>query len=331
MQRLFLDMPIFSTELRRAPRRRHAQAALSCTIHMIELRSVTSRDVTPLATHSSVSSKLDDFGVTETGLIRRARKRNGEGFTVDDLRRCQTLPVEELVSLIKSEPAHPYAPVLHAPSRGLSLGLAGDDSVSHFRDAVSWLSRLLTVDDQIFVPTVWPVLTVSSDQESGRLIVAIACPPEPSASLRFPTFHMPLSTKRSVLEDIAARLRVELTVDIASVVTSVAPEEDYWMQTTLADLYRYLVRKGYNAWPEHPPFETLAQVYDQVIRAEISAPPLEWLGHLLDLPSTEFGRLGTYIDGLQQLIVARFPVLGEELPPMPLEEELISALFDVDL
>lgn len=317
MERQFLEMPIFSRASVRLARGRRAQPVLMCTKHLRELSLVASSDIIPLVAPPSAPPNLADFGISRSGLVRRARKNNGDAFEIRDLRQCETLPLEALVEVIVSERDHPYSPQLDTSSRDLSFVLPGSGADAPSGQGAAWLHGLLAVEGQIFVPTVPPMRAVSLDQEKGQLIVAIACSPDSSPSLRFPTLHMPLTTDDGILEDIAARLGMELRLDVGQLKTSSFPETDYWMLTTLADLYRYINRKGCAAWPSSLPFDTLVQTHDQVIRAEPAAPPLLWLGDFLDAASERFGRLHRYIEGLQRLILARYQALGETLPAMP--------------
>jgi hypothetical protein len=230
------------------------------------------------------------------------------------------LPLKALVEVILSERDHPYLPLLDTPSRDLSVVLPGNGAGAPEEVAATWLSRLLAVDGQIFVPTVPPTRAVSLDQEQGQLTVAIACPPDPSPSLRFPTLHLPLTTDDAFLETIAALLGVELRLDAVKLETSWLPETDHWIPTTLCGLYCYINRKGYGKWPSDLPFETLVQTNDGGARAQAGPPPLRWIGTFLDAGSEEFGHLHYYMGGLQRLILARYQAFGETLPPRPSDD-----------
>jgi len=316
-QRLFLDMPIFSTASRRLPRHRHTQPVLICTRQITELRCIPASNVTPFLAQPTVSPRLEDFAIANSRPVRRARKNNGDVFEVADLGRCETLSFEELVQSIMSETDHPYYPLLEPLSRNTSIVLPGKESDHRSEAAAAWLGRLLSVDDEIFVPTVPPTLAISLDLENRQLVAVISCPPSLSPSIRLPTLHMPLTTEEAVLERMAVRLEVELRLDIPQSRTPVISGADNWILTTLADLHRYIVRKGSREWPVDIPFDTLSRATGQVLRVELASPPLDWLGHFMDTPREVFGNLDGYIGGLQRLLLARYEALGEDLPPMP--------------
>ena len=313
MQPLFLSAPVFSTRLQRLPRRRYPEPVLLCARSIIRLQRIAPSDIAPIATHPSPSAQLEDFGIAGSRTMRRARKNNGNAFKFGDLKACEFLPTEELVQSIISEPDHPYAPLLQSEDASLPI-IDEHEGIANPPDgALAWMNRLSCVDDEIFVPTLPPTLAASLDKERNQLLVSLACPSAPSPALRLPTLHLPLATEKSVLDAIAAIVNADLRIGFTAFETAVQPSADAWLAVTLSGLYRYIVRKGVHEWPIN--FDELRAVNEQVSHADLSADiPLEWLGNFLERPSQEFGHLQTYIDGLQQLINARYEALDEEPP-----------------
>jgi hypothetical protein len=284
---------------------------------MLELPSAAPFILTPVVPPCPALPRLGDFRMHGASIVRLARKVSGPAFGIDDLLECGSLPLDQLITRIRSEPDHPYAPLLGNEDHASAIIVEEHVEKSPPLEILAWLSGLLTDHSQIYVPTVAPTLALSLDKKHGHLLATIACPPAPSASMRLPTLHMPLATDQSVLKMIAEQLHVELTCSISPPEVSGLLTDDRWMLATLAHLYRYVSRKGCSRWPDYLSFECLHRVDVQFSRAEHVPAPIEWLGQFLDSQSEDFGPLRDYVDGLQRLVFARYAALGETLPPMP--------------
>lgn len=316
-ERVFLRVPVFTKAMRRLPRHRQEQPVLICTRQIVELPAIAPSDLSSLLPPISASQRLRDFGIYETRLMRRVRKNTGEVFAVDDLLECENLPLEDLVRTISSEADHPYAPLLVGEGELPSIIMEESAGALGPAEGITWLTRPLSVQRQIFVPSAPPTLAVSFDRDLSQILVTLAHPPAPSLSMRLPTLHMPLATDKAVLETIAGKLRAELKLGVPLVQVTEPSMTDQWIVITLAHLSRYVLRKGRRKWPDDLSFDLLERANTQVGRAEFAPAPTEWLGQFLDSRSEDYGQLGDYVDGLQRLIFARYEALGEELPPMP--------------
>jgi hypothetical protein len=313
-----VSMPTFAEGKQRVGRRGYPRPVIVCRQEERQLQSLAASQLFPFAHRSDTLSALLDVYLGPTGLVRRCRKRNGAAFSAADIDRPDSMALDDFVASILAEPDHPYRAMLSHHDRALPIVHPAEGYEWAPDPAIEWKGRIIVVDDEIFVPTLTPTLAVSLDRERGILVAAASCPPTASPALRMPTIHLPYETDAATLTALARDLEVGLEFDPPlEMLHPCGPAASEWIIKTLADFYRYLVRKGVRAWPEDLPFDVLRRAYQADCYADAIPADLEWFGQFLDEREDKFGHLASYIEGLQVLIFARYRVVGDELPPLP--------------
>lgn len=278
------------------------------------LKPIDAADLLPLETPSK-SPVFKDTYFSQDTFLRRCRKRAGDTFRTSDL--PQTIPENTVMTDMASQPDHPYAPMLALFDLTLPM-MPLSEKVFPSGDVSAYMNGMRCLDDEILVPSLPPTLAVSLDVERSLLVSRINCSPRLSPAVRLPTVHFPLETEPESLVELAADLGVHYeSADRLLPYLPVVDTENAWLLKTLGDLHLYITRKGVDQWPWQLSFDDLTSIRQSCLYCAGHEKALEWLGTFIDNSTDLSGLPESYTKGVRRLLLARYRVLGEPLPPRP--------------